>query len=94
MALSETAQNSCAMRPDMSREETCEHYRELARAVVQMAWRDASPDSAVSPDVRLEAQEFLFSESAEFWAIIAGVHLAHLRQAVARLPIPSDDRVS
>lgn len=68
----------------LSREERCDRYRNLARAILELAWRDARPDAVCSEAYRREAREFVFSEDADFWAYVAGVNIAQIRRALRR----------
>ncbi|MBM3216993.1 hypothetical protein FJZ36_19030 [Candidatus Poribacteria bacterium] len=85
----ETQQNthpsSSALTPEtdaLTREERCDRYRDLARAVIELAWRDARPESRSSDANREDARAFLFSESGDFWASLGSVNLAHLRRVI------------
>ena len=69
----------------LSREERCDQYRTLARAIIELAWRDARPDAVCSEEYRREAREFVLSEDADFWSYVAGVNIAQLRRALRRV---------
>ncbi|GIX07984.1 MAG: hypothetical protein KatS3mg115_2387 [Candidatus Poribacteria bacterium] len=71
-------------------EERRDRYGELARAVIEMAWRDARPGSRAAPQVALEAREFLLSREADFWASVAGIHLHRIRQILDKAPLPGE----
>lgn len=70
------------VKDTLSREERCDQYRALARAILELAWRDARPGTVCSEEYRRAAREFLFSEDAEFWAYVAGVNIAQIRRAL------------
>lgn len=72
------------MKGTLSREERCDQYRALARAILELAWRDARPGTVCSEEYRRAARDFLFSEDAEFWASVAGVNIAQVRRALRR----------
>jgi len=78
------SKNEWAVAPTLSREERCDQYRALARAILELAWRDASPHAACSEAERREARAFMFSEEADFWAYVAGVNLAQIRRLLRR----------
>ncbi|MAF12914.1 hypothetical protein CMK11_20885 [Candidatus Poribacteria bacterium] len=64
---------------DISREERRDRYRDLARAVIELAWRDARADSCAPVPVHDEAREFLLADAAEAWADMAQFDLRRLR---------------
>lgn len=64
---------------DITREERRDRYRDLARAVIELGWRDARADSCAAEAAREHAREFLFSDAAELWADMAQFDLRRLR---------------
>ena len=75
---------------DLSLEERRERYGDLARALIELAWRDARPNTRAIPAIAREAREFLFSEEAEFWAELAGLPLHRLRRLLDKCPPPDE----
>lgn len=72
------------MNEPLTREERCDQYRTLARAILELAWRDANPNAACGDADRRQARAFVFSEDADFWARVAGVNLAQIRKQLRR----------
>ena len=74
---------------DISREERRDRYRDLARAVIELAWRDARADSRATDVVHDEAHGFLASDAAEVWADMAHFDLRRLRLLLEQeMPAP------
>ncbi len=74
---------------DLSREERRDRYRDLARAVIELAWRDARADSRATDIVHAEAREFLTGDAAEVWADMAQFDLRRLRLLIEQeMPAP------
>ena len=74
---------------ELSREERRDRYRDLARAVIELAWRDARVDSRATDVVHEEARDFLAGDAAEVWADMAQFDLRRLRLLLEQeLPAP------
>lgn len=76
---------------DITREERRDRYRDLARSVIELGWRDARANSCATETERVEAREFLFSEAAELWADMAQFDLRRLRLLLEQQTPPTTE---
>jgi len=68
------------MRHSMGFRSVRRNYQSLALSVLDHALRDATGTREMPPEERVNANEFLESEEAEFWAEAAGVNIWKIRR--------------